>query len=422
MKRFDRFERNLPELMADLASARVPDYFDDLLQATARTRQRPAWRSLERWLPLDTTFPALAGRGRSLRYLAILALVGLIVAAAVIAYVGTRPNRLPAPFGPAANGSLYFALPNGDIGTADAVSGSQRSTLNGLKGYGTPAPSRDGQHLLFVRTVPGGQQVLVTDADGTNSRPLGGTYSNLTDIDSSPTDAQVAIVSTVAGAGAITVLPADGSAPHALSLGLAVQNLWYLPDGRLVFIGTGTAAGAPTYGLYVVNADGTGLRPIEPPTAGGSDWVAMSPSPDGLSLVYHRWIDPGETGRLHIVDIATGTDTPVQIAGTVDGEHHEAPLVSPDGKRLLFKRYAADSGDVRLAVVPIAGGVAVSIGPAVPFDVSPDAGFSPDGRMVIAYYPSLAQLWLLDPTGSQARDRLLSLPVSETPTWQRIAP
>jgi hypothetical protein len=48
----ERFEQQLPELMAELAPARVPDYFDDMLRQSARTRQRPAWSVLERWLPM----------------------------------------------------------------------------------------------------------------------------------------------------------------------------------------------------------------------------------------------------------------------------------------------------------------------------------------------------------------------------------
>ena len=48
----NRFERQLPVLLDELAQARTPDYFDDLLRLTARTRQRPAWTLLERWLPM----------------------------------------------------------------------------------------------------------------------------------------------------------------------------------------------------------------------------------------------------------------------------------------------------------------------------------------------------------------------------------
>ena len=37
MTAFDRIEPRLPELMAELAPASVPDYFDDMLRQTGRT-------------------------------------------------------------------------------------------------------------------------------------------------------------------------------------------------------------------------------------------------------------------------------------------------------------------------------------------------------------------------------------------------
>ena len=61
MTSFDRFERDIPRLMDDLAPSRLPDYFDDMLRATARTAQRPAWRSLERWLPMGEIARAVPG-------------------------------------------------------------------------------------------------------------------------------------------------------------------------------------------------------------------------------------------------------------------------------------------------------------------------------------------------------------------------
>ena len=38
-----RFEHELPELLADLYVGGMPDYRDDLLRRTGATRQRPAW-------------------------------------------------------------------------------------------------------------------------------------------------------------------------------------------------------------------------------------------------------------------------------------------------------------------------------------------------------------------------------------------
>ena len=55
MTPFDRVEPRIPELMSELAPARVPDYLDDMLRQTARSRQRSARLSLERWLPVGVT-------------------------------------------------------------------------------------------------------------------------------------------------------------------------------------------------------------------------------------------------------------------------------------------------------------------------------------------------------------------------------
>ena len=52
MTAFDRVERHLPELFEELAGAGTPDYFDDMLRTTTQARQRPAWSTLERWLPM----------------------------------------------------------------------------------------------------------------------------------------------------------------------------------------------------------------------------------------------------------------------------------------------------------------------------------------------------------------------------------
>ena len=52
----DAFERNLSIWLHEDAEHHVPDHLEEVLQRTATARQRPAWSSLERWLPMDTTF------------------------------------------------------------------------------------------------------------------------------------------------------------------------------------------------------------------------------------------------------------------------------------------------------------------------------------------------------------------------------
>jgi len=48
-----RLERDLPQILGDLAMGPYPDYIDDVLATTAQRRQRPAWTFPERWLPMD---------------------------------------------------------------------------------------------------------------------------------------------------------------------------------------------------------------------------------------------------------------------------------------------------------------------------------------------------------------------------------
>ena len=56
-----RFESDLSDLLAELAPRRTPDYRDDVVRQTARTRQRPAWTFPERWLPVDLTMTPCDG-------------------------------------------------------------------------------------------------------------------------------------------------------------------------------------------------------------------------------------------------------------------------------------------------------------------------------------------------------------------------
>ena len=51
----DGFERTVSDWLDEQAGRGTPGYLDEALARTTRTRQRPAWSSLERWLPVDLT-------------------------------------------------------------------------------------------------------------------------------------------------------------------------------------------------------------------------------------------------------------------------------------------------------------------------------------------------------------------------------
>lgn len=95
MTPIDPFERQLPVALTRLADPRTPDYLTDILGRTARTRQRSAWRSLERWLPVfSLTSP------RALALLVVAALAAVLLGSALLGGGGGPapvPSSSPSP-------------------------------------------------------------------------------------------------------------------------------------------------------------------------------------------------------------------------------------------------------------------------------------------------------------------------------------
>ena len=152
MTAFDRFEQDLPELMTELAAARVPDYLDDMLRQSARTRQRPAgapskggspWASS----PEPPRAPGSLAVDRDRR-------------AAHRPRRG-RPSRCspahsapaPAAVRPARNGVIATSI-DGDIVTVDPVTGATRSSSAVPPATRSPC-SRTSVTVLFTRTASG---------------------------------------------------------------------------------------------------------------------------------------------------------------------------------------------------------------------------------------------------------------------------
>ena len=112
MNHSDGFDRTVSDWLHVDAEHRVPDHLDAVLRRTRTERQRPAWSSLERWLPMQTTLrftpvPRVAW---------LLVIAGLVVAlGAAILVRRRRDHALPPPFGIARNGPIVHDAADGDI-------------------------------------------------------------------------------------------------------------------------------------------------------------------------------------------------------------------------------------------------------------------------------------------------------------------
>ena len=92
-----RFERDLPDLLADLYLGPAPDYRDELVRQFAATSQRPAWTFPERWIPMSvTTLARQALQPLPWRTIGLLVVLALLAAVALVAYMGSQ-RALPLP-------------------------------------------------------------------------------------------------------------------------------------------------------------------------------------------------------------------------------------------------------------------------------------------------------------------------------------
>lgn len=416
-----RLQRDLPEILAQLAPRVVPDYRDDVIRVTAAARQRPAWTFTGRWLPVDMT-AGPGSRPRPMTALVTLLLVAAIVGATLVAVVGSRQRSLPAPFGPAVNGALYFAS-NGDIYRQDSPTSAPTAIVTDDAFDSSVLPSRDGTRLALVRPLSSGTRIVVTNADGRDPRPLDGIFSTFSELDWSPDGREIAVISERPGYPTLTILPVDGSASRDIDLPgtMTPTEIWYLPDGRILFDGTthevSKRGATSTYGLYLLDpASDAPPTVVSPPTTEDLKTIGARPSPDGTKVVYHRWREPDEMGRIRLIDVQSQADTPLAVDYPDEEFADENAQFSPDGTQLLFTRYLAAGN--QLMLVPVTGGAPVPIGELTPGNDAPEATFSPDGRSVIARYHD-GHVWLLDATGA-GKDEQLDLAVTEMPTWQRL--
>lgn len=410
----DGFDRTIAGWLDEQAGRGAPGYLDEILATTVRTRQRPAWLSLERWLPVLTTL-RFTPVPRVAWLLVVLALIAALGAAAV--WIGTQRRGFD-PYGLAANGTMLYGADDGDIYIFNPATGRSTPLIDDGTAERTPFFSRDGSMFAFARsTCCGLMEIVLANADGTIIRSL--TSPNLPIwADWSPDGTRLAVIGASAGTFSVVTV-ADGEAVE-IELGLVADKLFWRPNGEeLVFRGTKTLASNATSGLYLVRADGTGLRRIAPATNNREEWQEPAMSPDGTRIVYTMWDgDSIDGGHLYVVDIASGATQLLSFTGGRRAESEYFAEWSPDGTQLVLNRGTAQVA-YHLSIASADGGAVVDIGPEMEWDAAAIAAFSPDGSKVTAYY-SNGETWLLDAAGGPGKR--LDIAATDLMTWQRVAP
>lgn len=243
--------------------------------------------------------------------------------------------------------------------------------------YEPPAWMDERTLLLSSHRVHADFELYTMRPDGTGRRRL--TRNDVDDLAPvwSPNGRLIAFTRGREGSAAIWVAAPDGRRARRVSPGAtgnSVSPSWS-PDGRrLAFVGMFRHAGALYAALYVVNANGTGLRRVRGAALSGTSGVSADWSPEGARLVYAWLPDPRQ---LYVIAVRGGR--PRQL--TRGDEASFAPRWSPDGRVIAFVRATSCGGSCANVAVATVGPTGHGLRRLVTHAMDPS--WSPDGRRLV---------------------------------------
>jgi Tol biopolymer transport system component len=438
MSSSERYERSLPGLLEELAAARTPDYFDDILGQVDRTRQRPGWTFPERWIPMSAVSERLASAPRvPMRAVVAAALVLLALFVGLVLYAGSRRAVVP-PFGPANNGRIAYVDQNGGI-RSGLANGTTFSVIVPGPGNDSPVYSPDGTRLAWLhQSALGLRDILVAAPDGLGAQTINADPLLMADYIAWTPDGGSVVVEPAPNVlvafdatkrGAWTVINSTFSG-GSVGFGDRMASVFRPPLGEeIAFIGSGPEGN----GLYATKRDGSGIRPLLTPKTGGVAFVSLTSaewSPDGRRIAVSVHPPSDDESRMFIyVMNANGSDIRRLSPGCAVNTSENFAAWSPDSTRIALMRWCtgggADDGVQPITVVDVATGASRAIGD-VQLNGYNGFAWSPDGTCIIEVpgppVDDARQILIVDATTGAVRRT--GQYTDNPPSWQRslIAP
>jgi Tol biopolymer transport system component len=280
-----------------------------------------------------------------------------------VSFVTVSPGVSQIAFTSSRNGTTDIFLLNGDSAGIRALTKDSAVESN-LRW------SPDGKKLAFTSYLPGSPfgsfSIYVVNADGSRLTRLTNALAGVGSSPSSPSWSPDGTRIAYSDGLYIYAMNADGSAVTKLSTGLGPFDspAWSPRDRRIAFHSRGNE------GLYVMNADGTGVSMVANVLTSSFAW-----SPDGTRIGFiggAAFVGGGGDERVLCVVNADGSGLAALTA--VDPTAYQPnPVWSPDGTKIAFSRttglYAINTDGSGLVTLTNAG---TALTP----------GWSPDGTQI----------------------------------------
>ena len=274
-------------------------------------------------------------------------LVGVVLVALIgiaIIAVGSRVQRVPPPFGLAANGQIaYWA--DGDILVADPDGTHAHAVISGPSDDFAPGYTRDGTQLTFLRKVSAREATLMIAApDGSGVRSvLKEPLTDATWFDWSPDSRSLAVVHTANGVRVLSIVDIEHGTMRTLDMNGLDVDYWvaWLP---------GTTSELLFGSRSRIRRFGAGRHLLDP---GRWEWpdtrraVHDGPRRVQRASISRPTAEPSRTGagsrptlpgRIHQLDIATKDDRELRFDPSAYGEA---------GLRALARRLPGPPGPQR---------------------------------------------------------------------------
>jgi Tol biopolymer transport system component len=231
-----------------------------------------------------------------------------------------------------------------------------------------PTPFGGGQHIAFVSTRDGNQEIYVMNTDGTDQTNLTVHPAQDTVPDWSPDDKRIAFESNRDGNWEIYLMNADGSGQVRLTNNPHEDHdPDWSPDGQRIVFHSDREDGV--WRVWVMNVDGSDQKPLTNNSAG--DWAA-SWSPDGQRLAF-------ASNFSHPEIYSMDTDGGNLLRLTNNPARESVPHWSPDGRQIVF--YSERDGNREVYVMNADGSDVTRLTKNPAEDYLGD--WSPDGQYII---------------------------------------